>query len=373
MARQLVVCLDGTNNRFSDRPTNVIHILRSLSRDSSQLLAYYDQGVGTFGLKETLFEWQKVPSRVFGLAFGWGISRTIGGAYEFLARNYAHGDEIFIFGFSRGAFAARALAAMIRAVGLVSPYQTNLFDYAWAMLLSRDQQKPDFPLQGRFKATFGQQEVRIRFLGLFDTVSSVGWIYDPVIIPYTKKNDIVDYVRHAVSLDELRCFFRQNLWSSEVSDLTDLKEVWFAGVHSDIGGGYPPAEPNLTRVTLRWMMGQACDCGLKFDPVRSLIELGPAGNELADRSAPTHDSMTAAWKCAEWLPRFVWNETDDRRHLYRGAMPPFGRPRARSVPEKACIHKSVEERLKADPRYRPLQFGDGYMFVDDIPFDPTRC
>jgi uncharacterized protein (DUF2235 family) len=70
MARQLVVCLDGTGNRFSHRPTNVIHILRSLNRDPNQVLTYYDQGVGTFGLKETLFEWQKVPSRVFGLAFG---------------------------------------------------------------------------------------------------------------------------------------------------------------------------------------------------------------------------------------------------------------------------------------------------------------
>jgi uncharacterized protein (DUF2235 family) len=370
MARQLVVCLDGTNNRFNDRPTNVIRILRSLSRDSSQILAYYDQGVGTFGLKETLFEWQKFPSRVFGLAFGWGITRVIGGAYEFLAKNYVDKDEIFMFGFSRGAYAVRALAAMVRAVGLVSAYQTNLFDYAWAMLVSRHQREPDFPLQGRFKATFGRQEVRIRFLGLFDTVSSVGWIYDPIIIPYTKKNDIVDNVRHAVSLDEQRCFFRQNLWSSEISDVTHLKEVWFAGAHSDVGGGYPPTEPSLTRVSLRWMMREACDCRLKFDPVRLVRELGPAGSELADRIAPTHDSMTVVWKSAEWLPRFVWNGIDDRRHFNRGAMPPFGRPRPRFVPPNAFVHKSVQERLQAAPSYRPPSLGEVFTFVDDIPFDP---
>src|SRR6202012_4192010 len=88
MARQLVVCLDGTNNRFSDRPTNGVSIFRALQRDPKRVLGYYDQGVGTFGVKETLFEWQKVPSRVFGLAFGWGLDRIVGGAYEFLARNY---------------------------------------------------------------------------------------------------------------------------------------------------------------------------------------------------------------------------------------------------------------------------------------------
>jgi Uncharacterized alpha/beta hydrolase domain (DUF2235) len=116
MGRKLVVCLDGTNNRFSHRPINVIRLLRSLTADQSKVLSYYDQGVGTFGLKETLFEWQKFPARVFGLAFGWGLARIVCGAYEFLAKNYAADeDHIYIFGFSRGAYAARALAALIRA------------------------------------------------------------------------------------------------------------------------------------------------------------------------------------------------------------------------------------------------------------------
>jgi uncharacterized protein (DUF2235 family) len=71
MSRQLVVCLDGTNNRFSNRPTNIVQILNALDRDPANVLTYYDQGVGTFGIRETLFEWQKVPSRIFGMAFGW--------------------------------------------------------------------------------------------------------------------------------------------------------------------------------------------------------------------------------------------------------------------------------------------------------------
>ena len=177
MGRQLVVCLDGTGNRFSHRPTNVIRILRSLSTRGDEVLSYYDQGVGTFGLKETLFEWQKLPSRVCGLAFGWGLKRNVEDAYRFLAENLADNDKVFVFGFSRGAYAARALAALVRAVGLVPSHEAHLFDYAWAMLLarSRPQDKPDFRLQARFKATFGRP-AKIHFLGLFDTVKSVGWV-----------------------------------------------------------------------------------------------------------------------------------------------------------------------------------------------------
>lgn len=238
MGRQLVIFLDGTGNRFSHKPTNVIRLLRSLPKGSADVLTYYDQGVGTFGVKETLFEWQKLPSRICGLAFGWGLKRNVEGAYHFLAENYRAGDEIYLFGFSRGAYAARALAALIHTAGIVEGHQTHLFDYAWAMLLARsgENNAPDFKLQARFKSTFGRR-VNVHFLGLFDTVKSVGWIYDPVIIPYTAKNPAVDIVRHAVSIDERRCFFRQHLWRRNSDVRTDLKEVWFAGVHSDVGGG----------------------------------------------------------------------------------------------------------------------------------------
>lgn len=369
MARQLVVFLDGTGNRFSHRPTNVIHILRSLNRDPQQVLTYYDQGVGTFGLKETLFEWQKFPSRVFGLAFGWGLDRTVAGAYQFLAETYRENDEIFMFGFSRGSYAVRALAALIRAVGLVSAHQTHLFEYAWAMLLSRDRKldKPDFDLQREFQHTFGRN-VRVHFLGLFDTVKSVGWIYDPVILPYTTNNDHVDHVRHAVSIDERRCFFRQNLWSTNHSDITDLKEVWFSGVHSDIGGGYPPEDARLARVSLRWMLAEAFFCGLKVDPDRALKELGPASGMDEDQIASMHNSMTKAWSLAEWAPRLVWSGADSKRHLQIGAMPPLGKPRPRFIPEEALIHRSVQCRLKAPGGYQPVNLPENPNFVDDAIF-----
>ena len=133
--------------------------------------------MGTFGIKETLFEWQKLPSRILGLAIGWRFDRIVSGAYEFLARTYQDTDEIFIFGFSRGAYAARTLAAYIHALGLVSGHQPNLFDYGWSLLKTRKTKQDgiDFHLQERFKSTFGRP-TKISFLGLFDTVSAVGWI-----------------------------------------------------------------------------------------------------------------------------------------------------------------------------------------------------
>lgn len=368
MARQLVVCLDGTGNRFSHRPTNIIRILRSLPRRSPALLSYYDQGVGTFGLKETLFEWQKLPSRVCGLAFGWGLARNVEGAFRFLAQNLADGDEVYVFGFSRGAYAARALAALIRAVGLPPAHEAHLFDYAWAMLLARDgpDKAPDFKLQARFKATFGRP-VKIRFLGLFDTVKSVGWVYDPVVIPYTANNPAVEIVRHAVSIDERRCFFRQHLWSPQHSDKTDLKEVWFAGVHSDIGGGYPPGEAQLALLACRWMLGEARAAGLRLDPDGCRRQLRPADGVVPDCTADMHDSMTTAWKFAEWLPRRVWSGSNATREWLIGAMPPLGTPRPRPMPEDALLHRSVEQRLLARDDYRPANLPPDFRLVDDDP------
>lgn len=366
MRRQLVVCLDGTNNRFNNRPTNVVRVVRALPRQDSSVLGYYDQGVGTFGVKEALFEWQKVPSRVFGLAFGWGVDRIIQGAYDFLANNYEDSDEIYICGFSRGAYAARALAALLHAIGLVPGYQLNLFEYAWSMLLSRDKEQgsPDFELQGRFKATFSRP-VRIRFLGLFDTVSSVGWVYDPVIIPYTRNNPSVDQVRHAVAIDERRCFFRQNLWDSKPSKTTTLKEVWFAGVHSDIGGGYEPTDPQLSNVALRWMICEARACGLQLDATSLAAILRPPVQVGQDRIAATHDSMNFPWKIAEWVPRLVWDYAKKRRRLFFGSMPPLRSPCPRRIQLGATLHSSVQQRLEDDRTYRPPNLPTSFNIADD--------
>lgn len=359
MGRQLVICLDGTGNSFSHCPTNIMRLQRSLPPNSDAMLSYYDQGVGTFGERETLFVWKKKLGRVLGLTFGWGLKRVVENAYRFLAQNYREGDQIFIFGFSRGAYSARSLAAVIRAVGLVPAHETHLFDYAWTMLAARVKKnkasphggkddtskvEPDFALLEKFKSTFGRK-VPIHFLGLFDTVKSVGWIYEPFVIPYSTNNDEVRTVRHAISIDERRSFFRQNQWGARFPDNTDVKQVWFAGVHSDIGGGYAPEAAQLALLSHRWMLGEAVAAGLNLDQVRARQELEPASGVRGDALADMHDSMTGGWKAAEWVPQRVWSTSAKKLKWMLGTMPPFGRPRARPIAADALFHHSVQARI----------------------------
>ncbi|OAX56914.1 hypothetical protein A6R73_01605 [Xanthomonas translucens pv. poae] len=329
-----------------------------------EILAYYDQGVGTFGLRETLFEWQKVPGRIFGLAFGWGLRRTVEGAYRFLVENYQPGDQLYLFGFSRGAYAARALAALMHALGLVGRHNAHLFEYAWDMLRRRDQgDDVDFHLQSSFRQTFGR-EVKIRFMGLFDTVKSVGWVYDPVSLPFTRTNPDVLSIRHAVSIDERRAFFRQNLWSNEPKAL----EAWFAGVHADVGGGYEISDSQLALVSLRWMIAEALANGLPFDPDR-VHKILYEGQARPEPTGPRHDSMTSAWKIAEWVPRLIWVLKDGRGRwrLAIGAMPPLGRPRKRTIRPDTRFHESVAIRCKVLGEYADIRQAVAANLIHDDP------
>lgn len=144
-----------------------------------------------------------------------------------------------------------------------------------------------FHIAKGFKATFSV-ECKPHFAGLWDTVSSVGWFLDlsglkKSSMPYTAKLDQVAAVRHAVSMDERRSFFRQNLVDGMQcpGDLPrDLKQVWFAGVHSDVGGSYPEAEAGLANITLRWMLKEAEAAGLKAGP---WAKMGAAGRRRGSR------------------------------------------------------------------------------------------
>ncbi|MEW7855082.1 DUF2235 domain-containing protein [Pseudomonas chlororaphis] len=199
-----------------------------------------------------------------------------------------------------------------------------------------------------FKASFARK-VSIHFLGLFDTVSSVGWVYDPLIVPYTRRNEDVKIIRHAVSLDERRSFFRQNLWTEGQG--VNLKQVWFAGVHADVGGGYPAGESQLALIALRWMVGECLEAGLSIDVEACRAQLYPASSVLQDPLAQAHDSLTRNWLIAEWVPRLVWNPKTHKRVREYGSMPPFGKPRSREIltdkpGQKVRVHDSVAVRLK---------------------------
>lgn len=327
-----------------------------MRRVEAEQVVFYGPGVGTFGLSEALFEWQKVPAKVLGLAFGWGLTRNVEEAYRFVMRHFAPGDRLYLFGFSRGAYTARALAGMINAVGLLYPEHENLVGYATRIFRNvpegeKSRKEAYFELQKRFRKQFSR-ECPVHFLGLWDTVKSVGWIGSPLKLPFTTYNTTVACVRHALAIDERRCYFRQHLWHAGKQQ--DVKQVWFAGTHSDVGGGYPEAESGLSKVSLEWMAREARERGLLLDEAVLSALLAPGAGP--SWQGPVHQSLHGAWWWAELLPRRFENAQRRFRAYWRWPLIQrkyVNRPRKITAENGAMVHHSVWERIKADACYKP--------------------
>lgn len=354
MPKNIVICLDGTANEFGEKNSNVIKLYGVLVQDPQAQVAYYHPGLGTMGAPGA---WSKLAqwwTRVKGLAFGFGLAASIGDAYCYLMATYQPGDNIYIFGFSRGAYTARALAAMLHMYGLLRPGNEGLVPYITRLFRAHD--KAIFALAAQFAATFSRP-CKPRFLGLWDTVSSVGWIYSPVKLPYTAMNPDISIVRHAVSIDERRAMFRQNLWSNPSAG-QDVQEVWFAGVHSDVGGQCKESQSSLAKLTLRWMLDEAAVAGLRVDSAKRDRVLGITDPAFAkpDEKAPMHDSLHGFWWPLELLPKRYWSWTaTPPGYKWRW---PLGRPRF--IAAGSTIHSSVVARMNAQlsPPYKPSNVPD---------------
>ena len=278
-----------------------------------------------------------------GLAFGKGLLANVGDAYRYLMDTYSDGDEIYLFGFSRGAFTARAFASLIHVYGLLCPGNYGCIPYILDMYAreSRKAQhnqrtfKPDHVFQWQFSH---KHAVHIHFCGLWDTVSSYGWIYDPIQLPFLGNNPIIKIGRHAISIDERRCFYQDNLWGEVQSD-QDVKQVWFRGVHSDVGGSYPEQESGLAKIALEWMLVEAEKAGLQIDEHKAETVLGRAGHGYLPRyvqpekDGMLHKSLAGWWWAFEFLPQ-------KNPHKGKGVYLPRGRRRV--IPANAIIHESAE-------------------------------
>lgn len=271
MAKNIVLCSDGTGNRGPKKGgTNVWRLYNAVERGSSapRQITFYDDGVGT-GKNRLL--------KIMGGAFGWGFRRNVKDLYKFLVKNYEAGDGIYLFGFSRGAFTVRAFAGFVNTCGLLrndawanDAELDRLIGEAFAVYRHRTEAPQE---AAKFKKEYGlnvaspgqppDYDIKIKFIGVWDTVSALGLPFDILlkdlinrIFPFKfydhKLNANVACGCHALSLDDERKTFHPEMWGAREEG---VEQVWFAGVHSNVGGGYPRA--GLSNVALDWMMERA--------------------------------------------------------------------------------------------------------------------
>lgn len=385
-----MICMDGTGNRGGrTRGTNVWRVFNSVDRGDDRQITYYDDGVGSDGFR--LLRWM-------GGAFGIGLSRKIRDAYGFLAATYEEGDKIFMFGFSRGAFTVRSLAGMICRCGLLgreefvtAPRQLRnrliqrvLDAYRSERDVPRSEEGAE-PDPGQIRECLGigdlpLRTVPIHFVGVWDTVDAVGgtlgsfsaldWIWRKL---FRKRwwgfHDLdphpdIHHAYQALALDDERKTYRPKVWNRPNNRLVDgrnsaqdraagssdiecrnnqiVEQVWFAGVHANVGGGY--AKDALSLVPLNWMMSRAHDCGLSF-----LESRWARYREAADPHGRLYDSRAG-------LAGFY---RYSRREIY-------------CRPHIPAIHESVFKRIqRGTDFYAPKVIGGaGYVVIlDDSRFD----
>lgn len=371
--RNLVVLMDGTSNQINDRHTNILRTFRICAKNEHQLV-FYHPGVGTIA-RESNWELLKQKSASFaGLAFGFGLDENVTEAYSFLAANWRPGDRVFLFGFSRGAWTVRVLAGLIHTVGLLRPGELHLADSALGAY-KRAAKTSELPYAWRFGRVLSTRRMPIWFMGCYDTVASVivprsDRFYVPSLeeLPFTSQNPSVLHFRHALAIDERRRMFRVADWDEgqeyrpylaahSHAEPQDTKQVWFAGVHCDVGGGYHEEDSALAKVPLQWMVDEARGQGLQVMTGRyNRLVLGRKHRRSADESvapdplAPLGKSLTVPWWTLEVLPKRK-ARIETRSSMLPWFYLPLGE--RRKIEQDAAIHASAVLRRQQDSSYDP--------------------
>jgi len=338
LKKRIVVCCDGTWNT-PDRPTNVVKLVRGItpiSKDGLHQVVFYDQGVGTYNTVD----------RFVGGAFGKGVEQNVLDAYRFIAHNYQPGDEIYCFGFSRGAYTARALGGMLHAIGLLPKDELHALSTAYKFYRT--------PPNKRDAQSYAHNpRPDITMMGVWDTVGSLG-APTPILRKLTKplvgffnthlSSDIKN-AYHAMAIDEKRGPFTPALWTGKINPDQTVEQVWFAGVHSDIGGGY--AESGLADTALIWMVQKAFRLGLEFDDEYLNDENKVCPNVLDE----LHDSYNLFYRGLEKI-----GGANGIRNLEGDVDNP---------PINVSVHESVIERMNSVENYNPMNF------IDTLPISRT--
>ncbi len=425
MAKRLILCMDGTSNEVGDRQTHVVRIFRGLRITKTQI-PYYVQGVGTLDGQTVAGDaWARV-SAIQGLAFGRGLEDDVLEGYRFISRHFdfeafdkadkrrragdppLKHDSIVLVGFSRGAYAARVLAGFINEFGLLRPNSLHMAAQAFrtyrALALDHDYHgnKRPYALLRRYDQVFDPAHPPIEALVLFDTVASVMNFRRPLenllknqsIVEFashasTRTNPSVAHVLQAISIDERRSFYRPILWEgteyggnrfNKETVPQIVRQMWFAGYHSDIGGAAREDRGGLGKISVVWALDQLDQLNIKLDwkqRFRNTDLLGKGTERESytpdnhrktgpDFGGPIHNSMRALWPLVEWIPKTL------KRRQWAEGRPGFiwylPRSEPRKLPEGALVHPSVFQR-RADGRraYDPINVA--HLTWDDMPKD----
>ena len=328
MAKNIVVFSDGTGQEGGEgHNTNVYKLFNMIEDRTSKQIAFYDKGLGT--------GWRKLTGNMSGA----GISQNIRECYQFIFEHFEAGDQIFLFGFSRGAATVRSLSSFIHHFGMLPKSRPELIKQAYRLYKNKvDKVRKE--TADEFVARHHTMWTRIKFLGCFDTVSALGIPIKPISVLIDKMpfwrhrfhnfqlSESVEHAYHALAIDDERKTFHPVLWDRQTLDYQKIRQVWFCGMHTDVGGGYP--EQELSDIPLKWMMHQAVADGLRIYPHHKV----PVSE---DANGVMHDSRGTFWtRLYRRQPR-AWDSA--RR----------GRP---------VIHESVLKRTRnrmnqAEPPYQP--------------------
>jgi uncharacterized protein (DUF2235 family) len=336
--KRIVICCDGTWSVPDQRcgelacPTNVVKTALTVGRHGggAPQHVYYGRGIGT-GRRDHLL----------GGAFGVGLTAHILDAYTYLIEEYEPGDDLYLFGFSRGAYTVRSLAGLIRNCGILKPRFRHVLPDAYRLYRRRDAASHPARFEAQlFRRAYTHEAdghvARIKFVGVWDTVGALG-IPVGVLGRISRRvlglqfhdtalSSFVDNAFQALAIDERRRSFTPAIWTRQAHAAHQrLEQVWFAGVHSSVGGG--TASTGLSDIAFEWMRDRARRCGLEFD------DDAPESSTAPDPFEPFDDSWNGIYRLLP--PR--------RRHIES-----TGRPAAYGF-----LHPSAAERRDAMPSYCP--------------------
>jgi uncharacterized protein (DUF2235 family) len=381
--KRLIVCLDGTwNSPDNGYATNVVKIMQAIAPVDEQGVAqitFYDAGVGADG--------GRIDRLIDGMT-GRGLEQNVRDGYRFLAHNWLPGDEIYVFGFSRGAFTARSLCGFIDLVGMLPKTDVHRLGDAWA-LYQQPKERRDDAKRRELRAL--SRPVRVKCLGVWDTVGSLGvpletlrWANRSHQFHDAELSDVVECAFHALAIDEKRGPFGPVLWQKKCGeDLPKVVEqVWFPGVHSNVGGGW--SDSSLSDLALTWMIRRVqANSDLAFDEAYVRDQLTP------DRQGSIYDSRSVLYTMSRIFPyQRLIGQSEVRGSLFRRLVTFLRRAELRTNrPQKGCefvnemIHWSARERFEKMARedgelrrYRPANLKaaiDRLPVADERPQGPA--